>query len=166
MSNGDAYEAVPGVPIDSHFNRQTSADLKRFRDYRAFADVMRDGGRGTWDGETCDGAAMCGHLEVLKCARANGCTWNALTCVRAAGAGHLDVLQWLLANGCPWDGKTCERGAWRAARVAAVGSRERMPVGREDVCARGEGRANRGVEVIAFERLPVGRANELVCGAR
>ncbi len=43
----------------------------------------------------------------------------------------------------------------RAARSAAVGARERLPVGRGDVRVGGGGRAPRGAAVDARERLPV-----------
>ena len=46
---------------------------------------------------------MIADLEVLKWARANGCTWDEWTCSYAAESGRLAVLQWAHANGCPWD---------------------------------------------------------------
>ncbi len=59
--------------------------------------------------ECCEQAALYGHLEVLKWARANGCEWDALTCASAAHGGHLEVLKWARANGCEWDALTCAR---------------------------------------------------------
>ncbi|CAM9392547.1 unnamed protein product, partial [Hapterophycus canaliculatus] len=43
---------------------------------------------------TCAVLARLGKLELLQCARENGCPWNWRTCHEAAGAGHLAVLQW------------------------------------------------------------------------
>jgi hypothetical protein len=81
---------------------------------------------------------------VLKWARENGCPWDERTCANAAEGGHLEVLKWARANGCPWDEETCMYAAvWRPARGAAVGARERMPVGRVHVRVRGEGRPPR-----------------------
>ena len=41
-------------------------------------------------------------LEMLKCARANGCDWSAGTCKFAAGRGHHGTLKWAQVNGCPF----------------------------------------------------------------
>ena len=51
-------------------------------------------------------AALCGHLEVLKWARANGCPWHEEACTAAAEGGHVEVLKWLCANGCHWSLET------------------------------------------------------------
>ena len=48
-------------------------------------------------------------------------------------------------------------GAERDSRGAAVGARERLPVGRGDLRVGSGGRAPRGAAVAARERLPVGR---------
>merc|ERR1711924_162647 len=64
-----------------------------------------------WNEKTCHVIARYGALEVLECAKANGCPWNEQTCHAAAKAGHLDVLQWAIANGCEWDAATCARAA-------------------------------------------------------
>lgn len=53
--------------------------------------------------QSCYKAAAGGHLEVLQCARVNGCPWDEDTCFGAAAGGHLAVLQWARENGCPWD---------------------------------------------------------------
>ena len=64
-----------------------------------------------WDRETCAGAALEGHLEILQWARAQNppCPWDELTCAWAAEGGHLGALQWARAQNppCPWDGQTC-----------------------------------------------------------
>ncbi len=65
----------------------------------------------SWTAETCHAAAAFGHLQVLKWARANGCDWNAETCSRAASGGHLEVLMWARANGCPWTSIVCYHAA-------------------------------------------------------
>ena len=51
-----------------------------------------------WDDQTCTGAAMSGHLEVVQWACANSCPWDEMTCAGAAMRGHLEVLQWLRAR--------------------------------------------------------------------
>ena len=53
-----------------------------------------------WDDQTCTGAAMSGHLEVVQWACANSCPWDERTCAFAVGR-YLEVLQWARANGCP-----------------------------------------------------------------
>ena len=88
----------------------------------------------------CEFAAHGGHLEVLKWLRANGCQWDADVCAAAAEKGHHAVLRWARANGYPWDVRG--RSAERAPRGAAVGARERVPVGQGDVQACGDGRAS------------------------
>ena len=50
-------------------------------------------------------------------------------------------------------------GGGRPARVAAVGARERLPVGRDDVHERGGVRPPRGASVGVRERMPVGRVD-------
>ena len=59
----------------------------------------------------CREAAARGHLEVLKCLRAEGCPWDELACAEAAGGGHLEVLKWLRAEGCPWDEWACAKAS-------------------------------------------------------
>ena len=121
-----------------------------------------------WDEKTCMNAAQGGHLEVIQWARANGCPWDEHTmlvsvahgghlevlkwlrengcqgdadvCAAAAEKGHLAVLRWARANGYPWDVRG--RSAERTPRGAAVGARERVPVGQGDVQACGDGRAS------------------------
>mmetsp|Transcript_10301 Transcript_10301/g.38200 ORF Transcript_10301/g.38200 Transcript_10301/m.38200 type:complete len:211 (+) Transcript_10301:63-695(+) len=60
-----------------------------------------------WDSTTCANAALKGNLEMLDWARANGCDWDAETCANAARLGRLEVLKWARVNGCPWDERTC-----------------------------------------------------------
>ena len=55
-------------------------------------------------------------------------------------------------------------GEGRASRGAAVGARERLPVGRDDVQGGGAERTPRGAAVVARERLPVERVYVLVGG--
>ena len=66
-----------------------------------------------WSEETCEEAAWGGHLETLQWARANGCPWDESTCFGAALGGHLEILQWARANGRPWEVRTCEKAARR-----------------------------------------------------
>lgn len=51
---------------------------------------------------TCEAAAACGNLDVLKWARSQGCPWDYTTCLAAARNGHLHVLIWARAEGCRW----------------------------------------------------------------
>ena len=48
-------------------------------------------------------AAVHGHLETLKWARANGCPWDEGTCYNAMYWGHLELLRWARENGAPWE---------------------------------------------------------------
>ena len=57
------------------------------------------------------GAALHGHLMVLKWLRDNGCPWDASTCFQAASGGHLNVLKWLRNNGCPKNAGASARAA-------------------------------------------------------
>jgi hypothetical protein len=59
---------------------------------------------GPWKASACSAAAKCGHLELLKWLRRQGCPWDATTCSSAARSGHLAVLRWAHQQGCPWDG--------------------------------------------------------------
>ena len=68
-----------------------------------------------WDEDTCTNAAANGHLEILKWARANGCPWNVSTCTNAAENGHLETLKWLRANGAPWNEELIRRDLTHAA---------------------------------------------------
>lgn len=47
-------------------------------------------------------AALYGHLEILKYARANGCPWNDRIPVCAILGGHLEILKWARENGYEW----------------------------------------------------------------
>jgi len=42
-------------------------------------------------------------LEVLKWARANGCSFGTRTFRKARNGGNLLVVKWLKENGCPED---------------------------------------------------------------
>ena len=56
-------------------------------------------------------AARCGHFEVLKWLRSEGCPWDRLACWGAAQGGHLEVLKWLRKEGCPWNEEVCAGAA-------------------------------------------------------
>jgi hypothetical protein len=74
----------------------------------------------------------------------------------AAEGGYLQVLSGRAQTGVRGIGDVRERGAGRAPRGAAVGSRERLPVGRGYVLVCCAGWPPRGAAVVARERLPVG----------
>ena len=70
-----------------------------------------------WNGDMVCVAAQCGHLGVLKWAKAcrarpeNHGSWNGLAighrvCEAAAKYGRLDVLKWLRVQGCPFNRDT------------------------------------------------------------
>ena len=44
-----------------------------------------------WDEKTCTFAAKCGHIEVLKWARENGCPWNEHARSLAALRGYVET---------------------------------------------------------------------------
>ncbi len=44
-----------------------------------------------WNSDTCTNAAVGGHLEALKWARANGCEWDA----KAAAMDNEETKQWI-----------------------------------------------------------------------
>jgi len=69
-----------------------------------------------WDESTCAAAALGGRVDVIEFARSKGCPWNSWSCCQAAMGGHLDVLQFLRRNGCPW----CEETCAGAAQVCSV----------------------------------------------
>ena len=52
------------------------------------------------DERTIAGAALNGHLEVVKYLRTLGISWSSDTCSNAAENGHLELLKWARANGC------------------------------------------------------------------
>jgi len=60
-------------------------------------------------------AAMKGHMEMMKWARAQKppYTWSSATCIAAAGNGHIKLLKWLRAQDppCPWDEVVCSTAA-------------------------------------------------------
>ena len=58
-----------------------------------------------WDERTYANAAMGGHSDVLKWARANGCPWDKEMCSFAVRKGDMKILEWLRENGCPCYGK-------------------------------------------------------------
>ncbi len=60
------------------------------------------------ESDTCEVAAMCGHLECLKYAHEHGSPWTAKTCEAAAMNNHLDCLVYAHENGCPWTVTTCQ----------------------------------------------------------
>jgi hypothetical protein len=66
-----------------------------------------------WNVDTCDFAAMNGHLSALRYLHENGCPWDSNTCHYAAEHGHLPALQYLHENGCPWGSGTCSYAAGR-----------------------------------------------------
>ena len=110
-----------------------------------------------WDEWTCTNAAEGGHLEVLQWARANGCPWNSLTCACAAGGGHLEVLQWARANGCPWDEWTCRNAAGGGHLEVLQWARANgCPWDSFDLCSRCGRRTPGGAAMGARQRMPLG----------
>jgi Ankyrin repeats (many copies) len=56
-------------------------------------------------------AAQNGHLNVVKWCQKMGCFWHERICIAAAQNGHLEVLKWCRENGCPWDEQACTAAA-------------------------------------------------------
>jgi len=58
-----------------------------------------------WNEATCAGAAIGGHLELLKWLREQGCPWDWQVLDRSQQFNHRShVLKWAEENGCTWDG--------------------------------------------------------------
>lgn len=57
----------------------------------------------------CGYAAATGRLEVLRCARQNGCPRSDTVLSQTALEEHLDIVRWGWANGCPMSWSTCNR---------------------------------------------------------
>lgn len=55
------------------------------------------------DENTCAKAAEGGHLEIVKYLHENGCYWNEDTTNMAAQNGFINVLEYAYDNGCPID---------------------------------------------------------------
>ena len=55
-----------------------------------------------WTHRVCSNAAKCGHFEMLKWAKEQGCPWDEMTFAMAAEFGDIQVLKWLKEQGCPW----------------------------------------------------------------
>ncbi|KAL6059217.1 Ankyrin repeat domain containing protein [Balamuthia mandrillaris] len=51
-----------------------------------------------WDHQTCEQAALHGHLQVLQWALEQGCPWSPRAFALAARRGHMEVLRWIRAN--------------------------------------------------------------------
>lgn len=64
-----------------------------------------------WTESTCTEAARNGQLECLVYAREHGCPWNVNTFAAAAQFGDVRILQYLRDNGCPWDNLAIEFAA-------------------------------------------------------
>lgn len=59
----------------------------------------------------CSAIALLGDLELLKCAREEGCPWDKETCLLAAKGGFVEVLNYAYENGCPEHWYECEFAA-------------------------------------------------------
>lgn len=96
------------------FKRGSFAKLKRSRACENFAYLgsvsllkwAREQHKCPWNKWTCDVAALCGHVGVLKYAHEHGCHWDEWTCVCAACGGHLGALKYAREHGCPCGSKT------------------------------------------------------------
>ena len=52
-----------------------------------------------WAKEICDGAALGGHIDLIKWLLEQGCPWDDTVCQKASGGGHLQTLMWCVENG-------------------------------------------------------------------
>ena len=66
-----------------------------------------------WTSKVCDWAAIGGQLDSLKFLRSQDtpCPFSHRTCYLVAKCGHLEVLRWLRSEGCPWDKDNCRKEA-------------------------------------------------------
>ena len=73
-----------------------------------------------FDEETCASAIEVGDLEILKYLKSEGVTFDEDHCYFAAEAGDLDVLKWLRSEEvkCPWDPDECFEAAMRPLEEA------------------------------------------------
>lgn len=53
--------------------------------------------------DSCEKAALVGHLDCLKYLHFSGVSWNIFTCSKATIYGNLECLEYAHENGCPWD---------------------------------------------------------------
>ncbi len=60
------------------------------------------------DSDTCTGAIIGGHLELLKYLKDYGCEYDSsdLACNLASSYGHLHILKWTRENGYQWSKET------------------------------------------------------------
>ena len=82
-----------------------------------------------WKERTCALVAAGGNLELLQWAREHGCEWDTRTCAYAARGGHLPVLVWAREQDCPW-------GTWTCAFAVEGGHLEVLQWAREHNCER------------------------------
>jgi hypothetical protein len=163
VRRSSTQEAIPGLPDhlvaacilrSEYFD--DPADLARLP---AVSRAMRDAVAATglqFEDLDEEEAVNLGYLSVVQRLQRQGrLSRQEFICFAAAMSGQLEELKALRADGCPWDSNTCS--SWRASRGAAVGARERLPVGREHLHIGGERRAPRGAAMGAREWVPVGR---------
>ena len=70
--------------------------------------------------DACVGAALGGHLEVLKWARENGCPLNERVTHAACEGGHIELLKWLKEQGCPFNGLVSRQAAMDGNKIGRV----------------------------------------------
>jgi hypothetical protein len=111
----------------------------------------------------CSGAALGGHLEVLKWARQNGYPWGDKTSSNASESGHFGLLKWLAENKCHLSDDIC---------LAAVkhGNLKVLKWARENGCLWDENTCSLAAENGHFELLKWARENncpwdEMSCSA-
>lgn len=63
--------------------------------------------------ETCKFATKSGNLEILQRLRSLNTPWDDKTCHMAAHCGHFHILKWARENGCPWNRRTCNAAAYK-----------------------------------------------------
>ena len=108
----------PGTMLSEMGNLRTlqwlTARHRRFAIMESTPDVLEDPNGPPWSISviwgTCDIAARCGHLKVLKWLVANGWSWGIGTCRAAAEGGQIAVLVWAKDNGYEWTDDAMEAG--------------------------------------------------------
>ena len=61
--------------------------------------------------DACKGAALGGHLDLLKWLRQEGFPWDHSTCYAAAESGNLELFNWVVENKCMWHKYTSNAAA-------------------------------------------------------
>ena len=94
---------MPWSKLNSYFSLIGNLELLKFS-YENSCLWTDKYSKYAWFGdETCENAALNGHLDCLKYAHENDYEWNRWTCNNAIKNGHLECLKYAHKNKCPFD---------------------------------------------------------------